>query len=330
MPARNSSNSNHRHNHHHHHHYHHHHQHHQDNHQNHNQNDNPNNQFWEEEEQHHHHHHQLTDMAGKETNRPPLFPLQDATWNSGGGSLSVESAKIDLLTTPNPRSVVKWLSSTPLPDPFFDSFQENLSITVPPPPNPNTNPNSNSLLPTSLSSAHAISPDQPKLLLQAPAAASSASASLQNSFRQKLSMKESTSSARSSASSSNDPVIARSNSLGQDTTATSISRTHSLDQRNFNVGTPIPAMNYCESDGGSSVSDMPVARSLKYGAFSQAPSISTSSSVHFEIEEDPNFWKEHNIQVGFSNNVFFVISVLLCMKCQVPARQKLYRNGMTK
>ena len=224
--------------------------------------------------------HQTTDMAGKETNRPPLFPLQDATWNS---SLAVESMKNDLLTTPTPRSVVKWLSSTPLPDPFFDSCQENLNGV-------------------STSSYSTVSPDQ-KPNLQPPSSASS-SLLLPSSFKTKIGMKESCSSIRSSASSSNDTVLSRSNSLGHDTT-TMITRSHSLDQKSFHstisMTTPIATVN-SESDSGT-VNDMPVARSLKYGVSSngngsllQPPSLSTSQP-HFEIEEDPNFWKEHNVQV---------------------------------
>ena len=78
-----------------------------------------------------------------------------------------------------------------------------------------------------------------------------------------------------------------------------------MDQKSFHstisMTTPIATVN-SESDSGT-VNDMPVARSLKYGVSSngngsllQPPSLSTSQP-HFEIEEDPNFWKEHNVQV---------------------------------
>nr|AMS24235.1 kinesin 12-Ia protein [Marsilea vestita] len=189
-----------------------------------------------------------TEMSGKEPTRPPLFPLQDTTWNSG---LPENNNRSDLLTTP--RSVVKWLSSTPLPDPFFES-QENFGVS---------------------------SPDKHPSNVK--------SKILPKDNRSRVPGFDGEPTCTSSKTSASSVILQETHS-----------RIPHSDHKNLHA-TP---QSVQDSENGS-VIDTPVARSLKYTQSAAATSSSTSlvpttpsaSSNAFELEDDPNFWKEHNVQV---------------------------------
>eukprot|EP00250_Pteridium_aquilinum_P032892 c4902_g2_i1 orf=190-1206(+) len=199
------------------------------------------------------------DVAGKEPSRPPLVPLQEVSWNS-----LTNDGKTDLLNTP--RSVVQWLSSTPLPDPPFFESQENFA--------------SSEKLISSLQSNQKtkFSAKDGKLKFLGAVDVESTSASL-----------------RSSASSGSLQDV--------------LTRNPYTEQKSLYA---TPHASTIESDPGMG-SETQVVRSLKYGhstasgagITSQAVSCNPSAAItlnscaqsHFEIEEDPNFWKDHNVQV---------------------------------
>lgn len=201
-----------------------------------------------------------TDGAGKEPSRLPLFPLQDVSWNSFSNE-----GKTDLLNTP--RSVVKWLSSTPLPDPPFFESQENFAFEKP-------------LLSLQSNQKMKLAAKDSKLKFLGAADGESTATSLRS--------------------------LASSGGL-QD----ALNRNPNTEQKSFHATPNASTTN--ELDTGTS-GEIQVARSLKYsqatagaGTTSQpgstanpplpATSLNSCAQTHFEIEEDPNFWKDHNVQV---------------------------------
>ncbi|MCO5595931.1 hypothetical protein L7F22_049982 [Adiantum nelumboides] len=201
------------------------------------------------------------DTSSKELPRAPLLPLQEASWNS-----LTNDGRTDLLNTP--RSVVKWLSSSPLPDPPIFESQENIA-SIAADKNVSSLPTNSKLKPTKDGRLKIFS------------AFSSAD------------MESGSTSLRSSSSS---------NGM-QD----AFCRKNTTEQRSLHA-TPCGSTLETES---TTTEEMQVARLLKYGQ-STGESISRSSALnsnllnpssnicaqsHFEIEEDPNFWKDHNVQV---------------------------------
>ncbi|MCO5593929.1 hypothetical protein L7F22_047948 [Adiantum nelumboides] len=201
------------------------------------------------------------DTSSQELPRAPLLPLQEASWNS-----LTNDGRTDLLNTP--RSVVKWLSSSPLPDPPFCESQENI-VSIAADTNVSSLPTNSKLKPTKDGRLKTFS------------AFSSAD------------MESGSTSLRSSSSS---------NGM-QD----AFCRKNTTEQRSLHA---TPCGSTLETEF-TTIGAMQVARSLKYGQ-STGESISHSSALNsnllnaasnictqsdFEIEEDANFWKDHNVQV---------------------------------
>ncbi|KAI5074408.1 hypothetical protein GOP47_0010892 [Adiantum capillus-veneris] len=202
------------------------------------------------------------DASSRELPRAPLLPLQEASWNS----LS-NDGRTDLLNTP--RSVVKWLSSSPLPDPPFFESQENLA-SIAADKNLSFLPTNSKVKPTGKDG---------RLKNFSATDLESGSASLRSS---------------SSSSGMQDAFC----------------KNPTTEQKSLDA---TPSGSTLETDFTTN-GGMQVARSLRYGQStgSGAESISHSNALNpnllnlssnfcaqpqFEIEEDPNFWKDHNVQV---------------------------------
>lgn len=228
-----------------------------------------------------------TDGAGKEPSRLPLFPLQDVSWNSFSNE-----GKTDLLNTP--RSVVKWLSSTPLPDPPFFESQENFAFEKP-------------LFSLQSNQKMKLAAKDSKLKFLGAADAESTATSL-----------------RSLASSGGlqDALIRNPNTEQKSFHATpNASTTNELDTGTSGEIQVVRSLKYSQATAGAGTTSQP-------GSTANPPlpatSLNSCAQTHFEIEEDPNFWKDHNVQAcrafpsfqhrlaALSKDLFSCFLVLCC------------------